>query len=76
MNKFDLLYNKLMESMIAGGTGSVFGSPASGPVGSTGGSFGNTDSWNTGSTVLAHSTIPLQRRKKPETINRKSKKKK
>lgn len=44
MNKFDLLYKNLMESMVAGGAGSVFGSPASGvEVGSTGGAVGVSD---------------------------------
>lgn len=76
MNKFDLLYNELMESMVAGGAGSVLGSPVGGEIGATGGSVGNVDSWNTGSTALAHSVIPIQRRKKPETVNRKNKKKK
>jgi len=77
MNKFDLLFNNLMESMVAGGAGSVFGSPASGPVGDTGGSVGNVDSWNTGSTALAHSLYgTYQKRNKPETIGRKRRKKK
>ena len=44
MSKFDLLYNKLMESMVAGGAGSVFGSPSSGvEVGATGGAVGVND---------------------------------
>jgi hypothetical protein len=77
MNKFDLLFNNLMESMVAGGPMSVLGSPAGGEVGSTGGSVGNIDSWNTGSTALAHSLYgTYQKRNKPETIGRKKKKKK
>jgi hypothetical protein len=44
MSKFDLLYNNLMESMVAGGAGSVFGSPSSGvEIGSTGGAVGVDD---------------------------------
>jgi hypothetical protein len=44
MNKFDLLFNNLMESMVAGGAGSVFGSPSSGiEIGSTGGAVGVSD---------------------------------
>jgi hypothetical protein len=82
MNNFDELVNNLLESaggaMVAGGSGSAFGSPAT-EIGSTGGSFGNVDSYNTGSTVVAKAPKPLgkkiHRRKKPETITIKSKKK-
>jgi len=79
MNNFDELVNKLLESaggaMVAGGSGSAFGSPAT-EIGSTGGSFGNVDSYNTGSTVVGKPLgKKIQRRKKPETITIKSKKK-
>lgn len=41
MNKFDTLYKELMESMVAGGGGSVFGSPVDAPaIGSGGGAVG------------------------------------
>lgn len=78
MNNFDILVKELMESvagaMVSGGAGSSLGSPAT-PIGDTGGSFGNKDSWNTGSSLLAKPLgFKTQTRKKPETINKLSRK--
>jgi hypothetical protein len=76
MNKFDLLYKKLMESMVAGGAGSVFGSPANGvEVGSTGGAVGVNDdkAYAPNDNRLPHLTFgKVQRR---PNIDRKKKKK-
>ena len=74
MNKFDLLYNNLMESMVAGGATSVFGSPANGvEIGSTGGAVGVSDdrAYNQGDTRLAKPIGKMQRR---PNINGKKKK--
>lgn len=78
MNNFNKLVDNLLESaggaMVAGGSGSAFGNPSV-EIGSTGGSFGNVDSYNRGSTVIAKPLgKKVQRRKKPETITIKSKK--
>lgn len=43
-----------MEQMVAGGSGSALGNPASGQIGSHGNQIGNTDFWNPGSNVIAH----------------------
>lgn len=76
MSKFDLLYNTLMESMVAGGAGSVFGSPTSGvEIGSTGGAVGVDDDRAYGykDPRMAHSTFgKVQNR---PNLNRKKKKK-
>lgn len=77
MNKFDLLFNTLMESMVAGGAGSVFGSPSSGiEIGSTGGAVGVDDdrAYAYKDPRTPHFTFG----KKPQTrpnLNRKKKKK-
>jgi hypothetical protein len=76
MNKFDLLYNNLMESMVAGGAGSVFGSPSSGvEIGSTGGAVGvsNDKAYDEGRTVIPHLTFG--KIQKHPNIDRKKKKK-
>lgn len=76
MNKFDLLYNNLMESMVAGGTASVFGSPASGvEIGSTGGAVGvsNDKAYAEGDNRMPNLTFgKVQKR---PNLNRKKKKK-
>jgi hypothetical protein len=76
MNNFDLLYNKLMESMVAGGSGSVFGSPTNGvEIGSTGGAVGVSDDRAYGykDPRTPHSTFgTIQKR---PNVNRKKKKK-
>lgn len=76
MSKFDLLYNNLMESMVAGGAGSVFGSPTSGvEIGSTGGAVGVSDdkAYAQGDTRIPHATFgKVQKR---PNLNRKKKKK-
>ena len=76
MSKFDLLYNNLMESMIAGGAGSVFGSPANGvEIGSTGGAVGmsNDKAYAEGDNRMPHLTFgKVQKR---PNLNRKKKKK-
>ena len=77
MSKFDLLYNKLMESMIAGGAGSVFGSPTNGvEIGSTGGAVGVSDdkAYAEGDTRMPHFTF--DKVQKRPNINRKNRKKK
>ena len=76
MSKFDLLYNNLMESMISGGAGSVFGSPANGvEIGSTGGAVGVSDdkAYAQGDTRMPHLTFG-KIQKRPD-LNRKKKKK-
>jgi hypothetical protein len=76
MNKFDLLYNNLMESMVAGGAGSVFGSPSSGiQIGSTGGAVGVNDdkAYAPGDNRMPHLTFG-KIQKRPD-LNRKKKKK-
>jgi hypothetical protein len=76
MNNFDLLYNKLMESMIAGGSGSVFGSPTNGvEIGSTGGAVGVSDdkAYAQNDTRIPHLTFD-KIQKRPD-VNRKKKKK-
>ena len=76
MTNFDLLYNNLMESMVAGGAGSVFGSPSSGvEIGSTGGAVGVNDdkAYAQGDNRMPHSTFgKIQKR---PSIDRKKKKK-
>ena len=76
MSKFDLLYNNLMESMRAGGAGSVFGSPSSGiEIGSTGGAVGVNDdkAYAHNDTRMPHLTFgKVQKR---PNLNRKNKKK-
>jgi len=77
MSKFDLLYNTLMESMVAGGAGSVFGSPSSEiEIGSTGGAVGVDDDKAYGykDPRMAHSTFGKKIQKRPN-LNRKKKKK-
>lgn len=77
MKNFDKLVSNILESvggaMVAGGAGSTLGSPSI-PIGDTGGSFGNVDSYNTGSSVLAKPLGKVQRRNKPEMINSKNRK--
>jgi hypothetical protein len=75
MNNFDLLYKKLMESMVAGGAGSVFGSPASGEVGAAGGAVGVNDdkAYAPGDNRMPHLTFKKVQRR--PNINKKSKKK-
>jgi hypothetical protein len=76
MNKFDLLYNNLMESMVAGGAGSVFGSPSSGiEVGATGGAVGVNDdrAYAPNDNRIPHLTFG-KIQKRPD-LNRKKKKK-
>jgi hypothetical protein len=78
MNKFDLLYNNLMESMVAGGAGSVFGSPSSGvEIGSTGGAVGvsNDKAYDEGRTVIPHLTFGKIKIQKRPDLNRKKKNK-
>jgi hypothetical protein len=76
MNQFNLLYQDLMESMVAGGVGSVFGSPVNGAeIGSTGGAVGVSDdrAYAKGTAVIPHLTFgKIQKR---PNINRKKKKK-
>lgn len=75
MSKFDLLYNNLMESMVAGGAGSVFGSPTSGEIGATGGAVGvsNDKAYAYNDTRMPHPTFgKVQKR---PNLNRKKKKK-
>lgn len=76
MNKFDLLFNNLMESMVAGGAGSVFGSPDNGvAIGSTGGAVGVNDdrAYAPNDNRMPHLTFGKVQ-KRPD-LNRKKKKK-
>jgi len=79
MNKFDILYNQLMEQMVAGGPASTLGSPQSGPVGSYGNVVGSVDFWNSGSNVIGKSIFGTYearnlKNNKKTTRSRKSKK--
>ena len=76
MSKFNLLYNTLIESMVAGGSGSVFGSPTSGiEIGSTGGAVGVNDdkAYAPNDNRMPHLTFGKVQ-KRPD-LNRKKKKK-
>jgi hypothetical protein len=76
MSKFDLLYNNLMESMIAGGAGSVFGSPANGvEIGSTGGAVGVDDDRAYGYKDPRIPHLSFGKVQKRPNLNRKNKKK-
>lgn len=68
MNEFDKLYNIIMETMLAGGTGSIFGVPTTSPeVGSQGGKFGNAK-WNEGDTRIPYKMGKIKRRKLKNTL--------
>jgi hypothetical protein len=74
MNKFDLLYKNIIESMVSGGSASVFGSPVNGEIGSQGGSLENSDFYAKGSNVIPFSVFgKIQKRPK---IQKKGKRKK
>lgn len=68
MSEFDKLYNILMETMLAGGAGSVLGSPTNSPeIGSQGGKFGNAE-WNSGDNRLPYKMGKTKRRKLKKTL--------
>jgi hypothetical protein len=63
MNEFDKLCNFIIETMLAGGSSSVLGNPATSPeIGSQGGKFGNAK-WNDGDNRIAYKMGKTKRRK-------------